>query len=262
MSALASRLDRVAQNLLGLPYLKLTRGYDIHDRCRYLISLIGEIRQPPALEILDVGCGGGLLLRYLDAEAKGRVRRYVGIDMRAQRLRTRYGKVGLAHEFHDVDLDGDWRFGAFDLVWCAEVMEHLVDDRALFTKIVRSARPGGTIAITTPSLAFIKAMGRYVPSLLEVRPVQDGGHVRLGYAPSDFRRLAEEHSLQLVRLDGITRTDVERVRRRYRGGRLDFMLANVTVGYGRTAGDIYSLGAEFKGRDAEFWSIAALFRRR
>ncbi len=261
MNALASRVDTIAQSLLGLPYLKLTRGYDIHDRCRYLIHLVEEIRQPPTLEVLDVGCGGGLILRYLDAEARGRVGRYVGIDLRAERLRARYRKVRLAHEFHDVDLDGDWRLGAFDLVWCAEVIEHLIDDRALFAKIVRSARPGGTIVLTAPSLSFIKAMGRYVPSLLEIRPVQDGGHVRQGYGPAEFRRLAEEHGLELVRLDGITRTGAERVRRRYQGGRLDFMLANATAGYGRAPGDVYSLGAGFEGRDAEFWSIGAVFRR-
>ena len=261
MTALASRLDRIAQRLLGMPYLKLTRGYDIHDRCRYLVGLIGAMPAPSKLEVLDVGCGSGLVLRYLDRELRGRIGRYLGIDMRAERLKARYGDVAIAHRFADVNLDSDWSFGAFDLVWCAEVMEHLIDDRALLAKIVRSTRPGGTIVLTTPSLAFVEAMGRHIPTLLELSRVQDGGHVRLGYAPEDFRRFAQEHGLELVRLDGITRTGLDRVRRRYRGGRLDFMLSNATAGRGRAAGDVFSHGPDFSGREAEFWSIAAVFRR-
>jgi SAM-dependent methyltransferase len=181
--------------------------------------------------------------------------------MRAERLRPRYADVALPHAFHEVDLDQDWRFGAFDLVWCAEVMEHLLDDRGLFAKIVRSAKPGGVIVLTTPSLAFIERMGRHVPNLLEVRPVQDGGHVRLGYAPEDFERLAREHGIELLRLDGITRTGAGRVRRRYCGGALDFVLANATAGLRRTPHDVYALGPDFKGREAEYWSIGAVFRK-
>ena len=261
MNALAARVDHIAQRVLGMPYLRLPRGYDIHDRCRYLVHLIGEIREPRRLEILDVGCGSGLVLRYLDRRVPNRVSHYLGIDLRAERLRPRYRDVDLPHGFTDVDLDSDWRVGSFDLVWCAEVIEHLMDDRALFAKIVRSIRPGGTIVLTTPSLAFIQATGRHVPGLLEVRPVQDGGHVRQGYASADFRRFANEHAVELVRLDGITRTDVDRVRRRYLGGTLDFMLANATAERGRAPGDVYALGPDFAGREAEFWSIAAIFRR-
>lgn len=261
MNALASRLDRIAQRVFGMPYLKLTRGYDIHDRCRYLVQLIGEIRTQRPVEVLDVGCGSGLALRYLDRDRRGRIGRYLGIDMRAERLKPRYRDVAIAHGFADVDLDSDWGFGEFDLVWCAEVMEHLFDDRALFGKIVRSARPGGMIVLTTPSLAFVEAMGRHVPSLLELSRIQDGGHVRLGYAPEDFRRFAREHGLELLRLDGVTRTGLERVRRRYGGRRLDFMLANATADRNRALGDVHSQGSDFAGREAEFWSIAAVFRR-
>jgi 2-polyprenyl-3-methyl-5-hydroxy-6-metoxy-1,4-benzoquinol methylase len=261
MNALASRVDLIAQRLIGMPYLRLTRGYDIHDRCRYLLRLIGEAARPAPLELLDVGCGSGLVLRYLDRHARERVSRYVGIDMRAERLRPRYANAALPHAFHDVDLDQDWGFGAFDLVWCAEVMEHLLDDRALFAKIVRSARPGGTIVLTTPSLAFVEAMGRLVPSLLEVRPVQDGGHVRLGYAPADFERLARDHRLELLRLDGITRTGAGRVKRRYCGGAFDFVLANATAELGRAPADVYALGPDFAGKEAEYWSIGAVFRK-
>jgi hypothetical protein len=73
--------------------------------------------------------------------------------------------------------------------------------------------------------------------------------------------MAREHGLKLVRLDGITRTGLDRVRRRYERGRLDFMLANATADSGRASEDIFSRGPSFAGHEAEFWSIAAVFRR-
>jgi hypothetical protein len=51
------------------------------------------------------------------------------------------------------------------------------------------------------------------------------------------------------------------VRRRYCGGPFDFVLANATAERGRRSGDVFTLGADFTGREAEFWSIAATFRR-
>ena len=91
--------------------------------------------------------------------------------------------------------------------------------------------------------------------------MQDGGHVRQGYGPEDFRRFATDNGLQLERLDGITRTPLDRVRRRYCNGRFDFVLANATSERGRSANDVFALGPDFAGREAEYWSIAAVFRR-
>ena len=65
----------------------------------------------------------------------------------------------------------------------------------------------------------------------------------------------------IVRAASARVTGLDRVRRRYERGRLDFMLANAMADSERADGDIYSRGPNFAGREAEFWSIAAVFRR-
>jgi SAM-dependent methyltransferase len=63
----------------------------------------------------------------------------------------------------------------FDRVICAEVLEHLIDDRAAMAELARVLRPGGTMAVTVP---------RYAPELVnwalsdEYHAVE-GGHVRI-----------------------------------------------------------------------------------
>ena len=58
--------------------------------------------------------------------------------------------------------------------------------------------PGGSIAITTPSRAFVDNMAIKFPAFGEIRPIQDGGHVRRGYLLSDCEDMAREAGLTLV----------------------------------------------------------------
>ena len=41
--------------------------------------------------------------------------------------------------------------GAFDLVLCAETVEHVRDVQLLLSEVRRVLRPGGTLALTTPA---------------------------------------------------------------------------------------------------------------
>jgi SAM-dependent methyltransferase len=65
--------------------------------------------------------------------------------------------------------------GAFDRVICAEILEHIRDDRAAMAEVARVVRPGGLVAVTVP---------RYSPELInwtlshEYHSVP-GGHVRI-----------------------------------------------------------------------------------
>lgn len=75
----------------------------------------------------------------------------------------------------------------FDRVICAEVLEHVPDDRAVMSEIVRVLRPGGTAAVTVP---------RFWPELVcwalsDEYHLVPGGHVRIYRLPELRRRLGE-----------------------------------------------------------------------
>jgi 2-polyprenyl-3-methyl-5-hydroxy-6-metoxy-1,4-benzoquinol methylase len=147
-------VDNRLVRLFGLGYLRLTRDVLIHERLGYLVKSVRNLGRS-GLRVLDVGCGSGMALYYLDRFCRGIVGEYVGVDMKIERLRERWRFVNLPYAFQPVNLDDQWDFGTFDVVWCSEVIEHLLDDKRLFRRLGAQLGSSGVLVITTPSLPFM-----------------------------------------------------------------------------------------------------------
>jgi SAM-dependent methyltransferase len=111
---------------------------------RVLAEFVEELGH--AHRALDVGCGDGRLSAELDAgELTVADVSRVALDRARARL----------PEAQVVELDPDRPFplgdSAFDLVLCAETIEHVRDVQLLLSEIRRVLRPGGTLALTTPA---------------------------------------------------------------------------------------------------------------
>jgi SAM-dependent methyltransferase len=171
-----------------------------------------------ALRILDVGCGSGLALYYLAHFCRDAVREYVGIDMDATRLQKRWDFVRLPHTFHRVDLDDEWKFGPFDIIWCSEVIEHLIHDERLFSLMASHLASNGHLVLTTPNRCFVEKMARAIPGFDRVSFTQDGGHVRTGYEVEDFKTMAARNRLLLASQTWLSSCSVAEVRARFEGG--------------------------------------------
>jgi SAM-dependent methyltransferase len=94
--------------------------------------------------LLDVGCGRGNLWAF----TRHLFDRYLAADA------VRYEELPPEAEFHPVELDHapvPLPAGCADVVACVETIEHLENPRALARELVRLARPGGWVAITTPN---------------------------------------------------------------------------------------------------------------
>ena len=200
------KLDWWMTATVGLPWLRLTRERAIHERFRYCLSVMREfgIARP---RFLDVGCGSGLMLYYLE-NIRNDVAEYTGIDLHAGRLAPRYARLKVPHAFHEINLDSDWKMPMCDIAWSSEVLEHLVDDHGVFARIVAAVRPGGYVVLTMPSLAFLQRLSAKYPQALDTSPTQDGGHVRSGYTADTMRALADGAGMELIRVDAVSpRTD-------------------------------------------------------
>jgi len=212
------QLDNAFQRAFGLPYLFASRDFNIHSRCRYLLYKLQHLRGG-GLRILDVGCGAGITLRHLATLEPGKIGRYVGIDLQAERLQSRYRNVAsIDVDFHNVDLDDDWNVGTFDVVWCSEVIEHLINDAGQMEKMMRAVRPGGTVLITTPCLEFVEHMGTSFPPILKTSNIQDGGHVRHGYSMDDIEYMAADAGLLVQSIDGVNQLSLAETKKRYMKG--------------------------------------------
>jgi 2-polyprenyl-3-methyl-5-hydroxy-6-metoxy-1,4-benzoquinol methylase len=93
--------------------------------------------------ILDVGCGGGALRALVEPIFD----HYVGTDL------VRYESFPVDCEFHPANLDQGLPFpeSFADAVVAAEIIEHLENPRALMRELVRVAKPGGAVVLTTPN---------------------------------------------------------------------------------------------------------------
>jgi SAM-dependent methyltransferase len=95
---------------------------------------------------LDVGCGDGRLSAELDPDE------LTAADVSAvalERARSRLRGARLVELEPDAPLPlGD---AGFDVVLCAETIEHVRDVQLLLSEIRRVLRPGGTLALTTPA---------------------------------------------------------------------------------------------------------------
>jgi 2-polyprenyl-3-methyl-5-hydroxy-6-metoxy-1,4-benzoquinol methylase len=254
-------LDNGLQRLLGLPYLFASRDFNIHSRSRYLLHKLAAL-EGRELSLLDVGCGAGIALRHLAAFAPGKIRRYVGIDLQAERLLPRYRDIrAIEVAYHNVDLDDAWDVGRFDVIWCSEVIEHLMDDAAQIRKMKQAVKPGGLILITTPCFAFVRHMGTFFPPILKTSPVQDGGHVRHGYRAEDIERLASAAGLSVESIDGVNPLTLEETERRYTTHGAAWVLNNIRMSWRARHRPDFALGEAFKEEQERYSSIAAALIR-
>jgi SAM-dependent methyltransferase len=137
------------------------------------------------LQILDVGCGTGLNMEYLD-----RYGDVTGVDLSPVSLsfcRERGREKVVLAPVENLPFEDDF----FDLVTALDVMEHLDDDDAGFREIYRVLKPGGRAVVLVPAYRFLWSLQdevsnhkrRYVASHLSAVILRAGLLVdRLTYA--------------------------------------------------------------------------------
>lgn len=96
--------------------------------------------------VIDVGCGSAAISRRL----RDRFDHYTGCDVVAYdgfptENWAAFSKIDLEHQPYAID------DASADLVLCIEVIEHVENPRALMRELVRIAKPGARIIVTTPN---------------------------------------------------------------------------------------------------------------
>jgi SAM-dependent methyltransferase len=96
--------------------------------------------------VLDLGCGGGFLLRAVQeagAQVSGLEPSLQGLQVAERRgIRDLYLCGGQRLPFADAQFDG---------VLCMDVVEHVPDERSVLNEVFRVLRPGGLLLISVPA---------------------------------------------------------------------------------------------------------------
>jgi 2-polyprenyl-6-hydroxyphenyl methylase/3-demethylubiquinone-9 3-methyltransferase len=179
-------------------------------RLAHIERLVGGIA---GKRVVDVGCGGGILAEAMAAKGA----EVLGIDLADKPL-----KVAALHRLESganveyrlvaaEQLAGEMP-GAFDVVTCMEMVEHVPDPASTVAACARLAKPGGWVVFSTinrnpKSFLFAIVGAEYVLRLLP-----KGTHEYAKFVtPSELARHCRAAGLDVRDLTGMTYNPLTRV---------------------------------------------------
>lgn len=184
--------------------------------------VIAELRRrglwnPAPLTLCDAGGGEGAFAYYVARRFPAW--RVVVADNepktldRADRIRRRLGLDNLEVVARDLCQPGE--ANAYDLVICADVLEHIDDDDRAVKHMAEALKPGGLMIVTSPSVP----QPRHLP-LVAWR------ERRIGFSPEDYGHVRQGYSLgRLAEVFANAGLDVDTVR--YTFGRFGTLMFDV-----------------------------------
>ncbi|MCE1243362.1 bifunctional 2-polyprenyl-6-hydroxyphenol methylase/3-demethylubiquinol 3-O-methyltransferase UbiG [Oryzomicrobium sp.] len=156
-------------------------------------------------KVLDVGCGGGLLSEGMAARGAT----VTGIDLSEKALgvaRLHLLETGRQAEYRLIAAEAlaDEQPGAFDIVTCLEMLEHVPDPAQTIAACARLVKPGGQVFFSTlnrnPKSYLLAVLGaEYVLKMLPKGTHDYAKFIR----PSELARWARASDLEPAELIGM-----------------------------------------------------------
>ncbi len=156
-------------------------------------------------QVIDVGCGGGLLSEGMAALGA----RVTGIDLSEKALAI--ARLHLFESGHPIDYRlisaeamADEAPSCFDLVTCLEMLEHVPDPASTVAACARLVKPGGQVFLSTinrnPKAYLLAVVGaEYLFNLLP-----RGTHEYTRFLkPAELARLCREAGLEVLEITGL-----------------------------------------------------------
>ena len=190
----------------------------LHDINPLRLDYIERLESLRGKRVLDVGCGGGLLSEGMAARGA----QVTGIDMGEAPLsvaRLHLYESGLEVDYRQATAEqmADDNPGAFDIVTCLEMLEHVPQPESIVAACARLVKADGLVVFSTinrnpKSYALAIVGAEYI-----LRMLPKGTHdFRKFIRPSELDGWARAAELQLLDLSGMTYNPLTA---RYRLGR-------------------------------------------
>lgn len=157
-------------------------------------------------EVLDVGCGGGILSEAM----AGLGAAVTGIDLSDKPLKIAQLHLlesGLAVDYQNISAEelASSAPQTYDVVTCMELLEHVPDPASTVTACARLAKPGGRIFFSTinrnPKAYLFAVIG--AEYLLRMLPRGTHDYARF-IKPSELARWCRDAGLRTVEIKGMT----------------------------------------------------------
>jgi 2-polyprenyl-6-hydroxyphenyl methylase / 3-demethylubiquinone-9 3-methyltransferase len=175
----------------------------LHDINPVRLAWIQQFIALPGLNVLDVGCGGGILSEGL-AKAGAHV---TGLDVETGAIDTARAHAKANHLNIHYVCEPVENFNAplFDAVTCLEMLEHVEHPELIIASVARLVKPGGyvflsTINRTARAYASVIVAAEYILSILPRQTHLFERFIR----PSELARAVRREGLQVIDTAGLS----------------------------------------------------------
>lgn len=171
-------------------------------RLDWILSYTGALA---GKQVLDVGCGGGILSESL-AQAGAEV---TGIDLaerslKIARLHSLESGVPVKYEMVSAEDMADQHPGRFDVVTCMEMLEHVPDPGSIIQACSKLVKPGGWVFFSTLNRNPKSFLFAIVGAEYLLRLIPKGTHSYEGFIkPSELISSARRSGLDALALKGL-----------------------------------------------------------
>ncbi len=156
-------------------------------------------------QVLDVGCGGGILAESMAVRGA----QVTGIDLADKSLkvaRLHSLESGVKVEYRNIAVEAlaDTDAGRFDVVTCMEMLEHVPDPGSIIHACARLVKPGGHVVFSTLNRNLKSFLFAIVGAEYVLRLLPRGTHSYEKFLrPSEIAGAAREAGLDVTALKGL-----------------------------------------------------------
>ena len=178
----------------------------LHDINPLRLNYIEKRAPLPEREILDVGCGGGILSEGM-AHRGGHV---TGLDvgdapLQVARLHALESELDIDYQRTTVEALAATRSDCYDIITCLEMLEHVPDPESIIQACRKLLKPGGHLFLSTinrnaKSYLFAVLGAEYILRMLP-RGTHDFAKL---IRPSELARWLRLHGLEIQDVTGMS----------------------------------------------------------
>lgn len=177
----------------------------LHEINPLRVGYIDEQASLDGKQVLDVGCGGGLLSEAMAKKGAS----VVGVDagknaIEVARLHLHESRLTIDYRVTQVEKLLPEEQDQYDVVTCLEMLEHVPDPEAIVAACAKLVRVGGSLFFSTLNRNFRSFLGAIVAAEYLLKLLPRGTHSYSNFIkPSELARTARKYGLHLHHCTGL-----------------------------------------------------------
>jgi 2-polyprenyl-6-hydroxyphenyl methylase / 3-demethylubiquinone-9 3-methyltransferase len=210
----------------------------LHDLNPVRLDYVESAGPLAGREIIDVGCGGGLLAEALARKGA----RVTGLDLAPELLQVAElhaleSGIPVAYRLESAEQHAEQNAGRYDMATCMEMLEHVPDPGSVVAALAALVRPGGDVFLSTINRTPRAYLHAVLGAEYLLRLLPTGTHTYEKFIrPSELAAWGKTAGLETVDVAGLSYDPFARTARLSSDARVNYLvhLRRPAASVGRT----------------------------